>query len=64
MVAWLEPLSGCNHRELGREIFSACSGFKAHPSLEKAVTADFKKFSCNGYDFGVGQVEVVGFDEF
>ena len=64
IVGWLEPIAGINHRELGREIFAACSGFKAHASLEKAVKADFKQFSCNGYDFGVGQVEVVGFDEF
>lgn len=64
MVQWLEELSGLNHVAFGKEIFSSCSGFKSHESPEKAVTSDFKDFSAGDTRFGVGQVEVVGFDEF
>lgn len=64
MVAWLEQQAGIAHPEFGRDIFSACSGFSAHGTLEKAVRSDFKHFSTNDTLFGIGQVEVVGFDEF
>ena len=64
MVLWLEQLSGLDHIVFGKEIFSACSGFKSHDNPELAVTADFKEFSTNNSRFGVGQVEVVGFEEF
>lgn len=64
MVSWLEGLSGLDHLEFGREIFTACSGFAAHGSPEEAVRSDFKHFKAGDALFGVGQVEVVGFDEF
>lgn len=64
LVTWLEPLAGLEHSAFGRDIFASCSGFSAHASLEKAVRADFKQFSAGETLFGVGQVEVVGFDEF
>ncbi len=64
LVAWLEPLAGLDHASFGRDIFASCSGFSAHGSLEKAVRADFKHFTAAETLFGVGQVEVVGFDEF
>jgi len=64
MVLWLEQLSGLDHTAFGKEIFSACSGFKSHDSPELAVTADFKEFSTGETRFGIGQVEVVGFEEF
>jgi len=64
MVAWLEERAGLDHVAFGRDIFSSCSGFKAYASLGKAVRADFKHFSAHDTLFGVGQVEVVGFDEF
>jgi manganese-dependent inorganic pyrophosphatase len=64
MVLWLEKLAGLDHVLFGKEIFSSCSGFKSHDSPERAVTADFKDFSGSGISFGIGQVEVVGFDEF
>jgi len=64
MVAWLEERAGLDHVAFGRDIFSSCSGFKAYASLEKAVRADFKNFAAHDTLFGVGQVEVVGFDEF
>lgn len=63
-VAWLEPLAGLDHVAFGRDIFASCSGFSAHGSLEEAVRADFKQFNAGDTLFGVGQVEVVGFDEF
>ena len=64
LVAWLEPLAGLEHAAFGRDIFASCSGFSAHASLETALRADFKQFNAGETLFGVGQVEVVGFDEF
>lgn len=64
MVEWLEQFAGEEHIAFGKEIFSACSGFSAHASVEKAIRSDFKHFSVRETAFGVGQVEVVGFDEF
>ena len=64
MVAWLEPLAGLEHLAFGRNIFSSCSGFAAYGDPEKAIRADFKHFAAGETLFGIGQVEVVGFDEF
>lgn len=64
MVSWLEGIAGLDHLLFGREIFTACSGFSAHVSLEGAIRSDFKHFSAGDDLLGVGQVEVVGFDEF
>lgn len=64
IVNWLEPIAKLEHKAFGKDIFSSCSGFSAHENLEKAIRADFKHFSANDTNFGVGQVEVVGFNEF
>ncbi len=64
LVAWLEELSGLDHQQFGRDIFSSCSGFTGHASPESAIRSDFKHFNAANTLFGVGQVEVVGFDEF
>jgi manganese-dependent inorganic pyrophosphatase len=64
LVAWLEERSGLDHVAFGREIFSACSGFSPHPSPEEAIRSDFKHFTIGQLRLGIGQVEVVGFDEF
>jgi len=64
MASWLEELSGLDHLQFGREIFTSCSGFSAHASLEEAIRSDFKHFTAGESLFGIGQVEVVGFDEF
>ena len=64
LVAWLEPLAGLEHAAFGRDIFSSCSGFSAHGSIDQAVRADFKQFTAGDTLFGIGQVEVVGFEEF
>jgi manganese-dependent inorganic pyrophosphatase len=64
LLAWLEEQTGLDHLEFGRDIFSSCSGFTGHASLESAIRSDFKHFSAADTLFGVGQLEVVGFDEF
>lgn len=64
LVAWLEERSGLDHVAFGKDIFSACGGFSAHGTPEKAIRSDFKHFTAGETLFGVGQVEVVGFDEF
>jgi manganese-dependent inorganic pyrophosphatase len=64
IVSWLEQQSGLDHVTFGREIFSSCSGFSAYGTPETALRADFKHFNAAETLFGVGQVEVVGFDEF
>ncbi len=64
LVAWLEPIAGLDHLDFGKDIFMSCSGFSAYGTPEKAIRADFKHFNAGDLLFGVGQVEVVGFDEF
>lgn len=64
MVLWLATLSNLDHLAFGRDIFSAGSGFSAYANKEEAVRADFKKFNAGDVNFGIGQVEVVGFAEF
>ncbi len=63
-VAWLEQLAGVEAAEFGREMFAACSSLKNYGSPERVVGADFKLFRHEKHAIGVGQVEVVGFDEF
>jgi len=63
-VSWLEELSGLGAAEFGRDIFAACSSLNSYGSPRRVVEADFKLFSQEGKTIGVGQVEVVGFDEF
>lgn len=63
-VAWLEGISDLCAEEFGRDIFAASSSLKNYGSTERVVEADFKLFSHEGKTIGVGQVEVVGFDEF
>ena len=63
-VAWLAPLAGVDAMEFGREMFAACSSLKNYGSPERVVGADFKLFRHEKHSIGVGQVEVVGFDEF
>ncbi|MBK5275710.1 MAG: putative manganese-dependent inorganic diphosphatase [Desulfuromonadales bacterium] len=64
ITVWLEGLAEMDHASFGREIFSSCSGFSAYGTPEKAIRSDFKHFTAAETLFGVGQVEVVGFDEF
>lgn len=61
---WLETLAGMDAAVFGKEIFAACSSLTQYGSAEKVVQADFKHFTHGDKRIGVGQVEVVGFDEF
>ncbi len=63
-VVWLEQRAGIVATDFGRDIFAACSSLKNYGSVERVVSADFKHFKQDKYKIGVGQVEVVGFDEF
>lgn len=63
-VAWLEQLTGIVAADFGRDIFAACSSLKNYGTVERVVSADFKLFKQEKHTIGVGQVEVVGFDEF
>ena len=63
-AAWLEGPAGLKAADFGRDIFAACSSLKNYGSVERVVTADFKLFTHEKHKIGVGQVEVVGFDEF
>lgn len=63
-ATWLEGLSGRDAVGFGREIFAASSSLKNYGSAGKAVSSDFKHFRHDSHTIGIGQVEVVGFDEF
>lgn len=63
ILKWLEEKSGLDHKELGNDIFSANSSMKAR-GAKSVVRDDFKVYTAKGKDFGIGQVETVGFEEF
>ena len=64
MAAWLEVCSGVVAADFGRDIFAASSSLKNYGSADRVVAADFKLFTHEKYSIGLGQVEVIGFDEF
>ena len=64
LVAWLEKYSGLDAQSFGRKMFEAGSALAAYPSVEALLTADFKEYAVDTRRFGVGQVEVVTFQEF
>lgn len=64
MVAWLEEYSGLKAADFGRDIFAASSSLKNYGSADRVVAADFKLFTHEKYSIGLGQVEVIGYDEF
>lgn len=64
IAEWLGCLAGLEIAAFGREIFTSCSGFAPHGTPEGAVRSDFKHFQVGEIAVGIGQVEVVGFDEF
>lgn len=64
MAAWLEERSGLVAADFGRDIFAASSSLKNYGSADRVVAADFKLFTHDKYSIGLGQVEVIGFDEF
>jgi manganese-dependent inorganic pyrophosphatase len=64
MAAWLEEISGLVAVDFGRDIFAAGSSLKNYGLADRVVAADFKLFTHEKYNIGLGQVEVIGFDEF
>ena len=64
LAAWLEERSGLVAADFGRDIFAASSSLKNYGSADRVVAADFKLFTHEKYSIGLGQVEVIGFDEF
>ena len=64
MASWLEERSGVVAADFGRDIFAASSSLKNYGSADRVVGADFKLFTHEKYSIGLGQVEVIGFDEF
>lgn len=63
-VAWLEEVTGRTAFQFGKEIFAASSSLKNYGSPGKAVSSDYKHFRHESHTIGIGQVEVVGFQEF
>ncbi|MCF6238352.1 MAG: putative manganese-dependent inorganic diphosphatase, partial [Candidatus Marinimicrobia bacterium] len=64
LVGWLGKCSGLNPLEFGRQMFQAGSALAAYANVEALLTADFKEYEVGNYRFGIGQVEVVAFQEF
>ncbi|MBI5562161.1 MAG: putative manganese-dependent inorganic diphosphatase [Deltaproteobacteria bacterium] len=62
-AGWLSERSGLDLYEFASDIFNATAGLKTR-GASHAVNDDFKIFEARGKRFGVGQVEVIGFDEF
>ena len=63
-VERLAALSGLDWGTFGAEIFAASGALSGYGSPERVIGSDFKLFSQGEINFGVGQVEVFGFDEF
>ncbi len=64
LVGWLGKCSSLDPLEFGRQMFQAGSVLAAYPSVEELLTADFKEYEAGSCRFGIGQVEVVTFQEF
>jgi manganese-dependent inorganic pyrophosphatase len=64
IARWLGELSGLDPEDFGRRIFQAGSALAAYPSRRELVLSDFKEFATGDNSFGIGQVEVVSFEEF
>lgn len=62
IIKWLEEKSGLEHMAFGAEIFAATSSIAKRGHFA-VVNADHKVFEAGEDSFGVGQVEVIGFDE-
>jgi manganese-dependent inorganic pyrophosphatase len=64
LAVWLGELAELEPDGFGRKIFEASSALDAYPSVTALLTADFKEYESGGKRFGIGQVEVVTFEEF
>lgn len=63
IVVWLEEKSGLKYEDYGKEIFNATASIKKR-GHKAVVNGDYKTFTVSGKNFGIGQVETIGFDEF
>jgi manganese-dependent inorganic pyrophosphatase len=63
-VKRLSELAGLDYEAFGAEIFAASGALSGYGGPDGVVGSDFKLFSQGEHRFGVGQVEVFGFDEF
>ena len=64
LLAWLEHCSGLDASVFGQQMFRAGSTLAAYQDIESLLTADFKEYDVDERRFGIGQVEVVTFQEF
>jgi manganese-dependent inorganic pyrophosphatase len=64
LIPWLESSSGRQASSFGQQMFQAGSALASYADIESLLTADFKEYEVAGRRFGVGQVEVVDFQEF
>ncbi len=64
LVGWLGKCSSLDPLEFGRQMFQAGSALAAYENVEALLTADFKEYEVENCRFGIGQVEVVTFQEF
>ncbi|MCL4872835.1 putative manganese-dependent inorganic diphosphatase [bacterium] len=63
IIKWLEEKSCLDHAAFGSEVFGASASLRKR-GAEAVVAGDFKVFEAKGGKFGIGQVEIIGFDEF
>ncbi|MBW6512787.1 MAG: putative manganese-dependent inorganic diphosphatase [Desulfuromonadaceae bacterium] len=61
---WLGELSGLEVAEFGRRLFQSGSTLAAYPTRQALILSDFKEFTTGSTTFGIGQIEVVSFQEF
>ena len=64
LLVWLEQCSGLDASAFGQQMFQAGSALAANQGIESLLTADFKEYDVDERRFGIGQVEVVTFQEF
>lgn len=64
IAPWLGECAGLDPWDFGEKIFAAGSSLQGYASAEEIVLADFKEFAAGEQRFGIGQIEVVGFEEF
>ncbi|OEU52767.1 MAG: inorganic diphosphatase [Desulfuromonadales bacterium C00003096] len=64
LAVWLGELAQLDPQSFGQQMFAAGSVLSAYDSMEELILSDFKEYRAGERLFGVGQVEVVGFEEF
>lgn len=64
LVDWLEQISGLDALVFGRQMFKAGSALAAYQNIDALLMSDFKEYEVGSRRVGVGQIEVVSFEEF